>query len=316
MSVPKILVVGGNGFLGSAICKAAVGKGWEVSSMSSSGKPYKTLKGHTPSWVEKVNWKKGNAFEPETYKNLIKEKESIIHTLGILLENSNYKQSLKKGNLFELFSNVLLSNEKEKNNPLLSLKNEKNENQLGYEGINKNSALKVLDTFLSEPFSLNLNQPKQKQFIYISAADAFKPLIPSKYIETKREAEFEIIRKCELYNNKESLNKGNIKPILIRPGLMYHPHIRPLTTLPAFLIDISSKLSLKLGGKNPFASNSFFYGTLESFKTFPLHVDHVALSILKSIEDSRQGIIDKNNLGQARIIEVSEMRELAGLGKS
>lgn len=34
MSVPRLLVVGGNGYLGSAVCKAAVAKGWDVASMS------------------------------------------------------------------------------------------------------------------------------------------------------------------------------------------------------------------------------------------------------------------------------------------
>lgn len=33
MSIPSLLVVGGNGFLGSAICKGAVAKGWNVASI-------------------------------------------------------------------------------------------------------------------------------------------------------------------------------------------------------------------------------------------------------------------------------------------
>ncbi|KAG2749730.1 hypothetical protein P692DRAFT_201865251 [Suillus brevipes Sb2] len=49
----KILVVGGNGFVGSAVCKAALARGMGVTSVSSSGKPYRTPKGHTPDWAEK-----------------------------------------------------------------------------------------------------------------------------------------------------------------------------------------------------------------------------------------------------------------------
>jgi len=50
----KILVVGGNGFIGSAVCKAALARGMEVTSISSSGRPYRTPKGHTPAWASKV----------------------------------------------------------------------------------------------------------------------------------------------------------------------------------------------------------------------------------------------------------------------
>lgn len=36
----KIVVAGGNGFLGSRICKAAVGRGWEVTSLSYASQPF------------------------------------------------------------------------------------------------------------------------------------------------------------------------------------------------------------------------------------------------------------------------------------
>ncbi|WWC57867.1 uncharacterized protein I303_100402 [Kwoniella dejecticola CBS 10117] len=321
MAVPKLLVVGGNGFLGSAICKAAVGKGWEVSSMSSSGRPYTTPAGHTPSWVQQVSWQSGDAFNPESYRNLVSDRTSVVHTLGILLENSEYKRSIRQGNLLGLASNFLQSSGlvpgRGEGNPLKTDK----ERKTGYEGMNRDSALKVLDTFLStstpsfSTSSSTSSSSPTRQFVYISAADAFRPLIPSRYIETKREAELEIARRCNVYNEESGNSDDGVKPMIIRPGLMYHPHIRPLTTLPAFLIDISSKLSLKTGGQNPFASKSPLYGALESLKTFPLHVDHVASAVLKAIEDSRNGNThEASSLGGARVMEVPEMRHLAGLG--
>ncbi|KAG1861114.1 mitochondrial protein [Suillus subalutaceus] len=60
----KILVVGGNGFVGSAVCKAALARG--MGGHHSSGKPYRTPKGHTPDWAEKV----------------------LVHTIGTLLDNT------------------------------------------------------------------------------------------------------------------------------------------------------------------------------------------------------------------------------------
>ncbi|RVX14410.1 Uncharacterized protein, chloroplastic [Vitis vinifera] len=50
----RVVVLGGNGFVGSAICKAAVSKGIEVTSLSRSGRP-----SQSSSWVDQVNWVTG-----------------------------------------------------------------------------------------------------------------------------------------------------------------------------------------------------------------------------------------------------------------
>ncbi|XP_021318326.1 uncharacterized protein At1g32220, chloroplastic isoform X1 [Sorghum bicolor] len=47
----KIVVLGGSGFVGSAICKAAVATGIEVVSFSRSGRP-----AYSDPWVDQVNW--------------------------------------------------------------------------------------------------------------------------------------------------------------------------------------------------------------------------------------------------------------------
>lgn len=51
-----------------------------------------------------------------------------------------------------------------------------------------------------------------RNFVYISAADCFRPLIPAKYIETKRQAEFGIRRRVEEHP------ESRITPSFIRPG--------------------------------------------------------------------------------------------------
>lgn len=53
----KLVVLGGSGFVGSAICKAAVSKGIEVTSLSRSGRPRVS-----ESWVDQVNWIPGDVF--------------------------------------------------------------------------------------------------------------------------------------------------------------------------------------------------------------------------------------------------------------
>lgn len=70
---------------------------------------------------------------------------------------------------------------------------------------------------------------------------------------------------------------------------MYHPHVRPISTLPAFLLSLSASLPIP----NPFASKSFLNGALESLSTHPIHVDHVASAVLKCIEDEEmRGVVD------------------------
>ncbi|ONM62590.1 NAD(P)-binding Rossmann-fold superfamily protein [Zea mays] len=49
-----IVVLGGSGFVGSAICRAAVSKGIEVVSFSRSGRP-----SYSDPWVDQVNWLPG-----------------------------------------------------------------------------------------------------------------------------------------------------------------------------------------------------------------------------------------------------------------
>lgn len=50
----KLCIFGGNGFVGSAIARKAVARGWAVTSLSRSGRPFETPAGHTPAWVHKV----------------------------------------------------------------------------------------------------------------------------------------------------------------------------------------------------------------------------------------------------------------------
>lgn len=99
--------------------------------------------------------------------------------------------------------------------------------EIGYEGTNRDSggatpfywgseradgtlALRVLHTMVDTPSSAPTTSTRP--FVYISAADAFRPLVPARYIETKRQAELEIARRC-----CENPDVG-VRPVFIRPG--------------------------------------------------------------------------------------------------
>ena len=88
----RLLVVGGNGFVGSAVCKQALSRGWEVISISGSGRPFRTPRGHAPTWTtsDKMQWHKADAFDKDAYRDLAASCTAAVHTVGILME-SNYK---------------------------------------------------------------------------------------------------------------------------------------------------------------------------------------------------------------------------------
>ncbi|KAK0588410.1 hypothetical protein LWI29_000605 [Acer saccharum] len=72
----RVVVLGGSGFVGSAICKAAVTKGIEVVSLSRSGRP--TYPG---SWVDQVTWIPGDVFYAN-WDEVLVGATAVVSTLG------------------------------------------------------------------------------------------------------------------------------------------------------------------------------------------------------------------------------------------
>ncbi|CAM6101101.1 unnamed protein product [Calypogeia fissa] len=72
----RIVILGGNGFVGSAIAKAAVGQDMEVVSLSRSGRP-----SGTGSWLEKVTWIAGDVFYTD-WDMVLQGATVVVSTLG------------------------------------------------------------------------------------------------------------------------------------------------------------------------------------------------------------------------------------------
>lgn len=79
----KLLVLGGNGFVGSHVCKEAVKRGLTVSSLSRSGRP----SGHE-LWVNNVFWHQGDVLFPESLKDAMNGVTSVISCIGGFGSNS------------------------------------------------------------------------------------------------------------------------------------------------------------------------------------------------------------------------------------
>ncbi|KAF9246307.1 mitochondrial protein [Melanogaster broomeanus] len=297
----KILVVGGNGFIGSAVCKAALARGMQVTSISSSGRPYTTPKGHTPAWVSKVQWLKADALLPETYAGLLPGVNAVVHTLGTLLEDGRYKTALANGDVLGLLGAFGGGG-----NPL-----ERGAGRGSYEVMNRDSALRVCEAFVSSKPVREITD--SRPFIYLSAEDISRPIIPARYIETKREAEQRISQLLR--------DRTDHRGVFVRPSLVYHAHHRPLTSPLAALIDLSASMHASvpdglptpssvlraLGHAFPSSQGSQMSSPLNSIANAlsipPIHVEHVAEAICVALDPARD---------IKGVVGVREMRELIG----
>ncbi|XP_058191284.1 uncharacterized protein At1g32220, chloroplastic isoform X1 [Rhododendron vialii] len=72
----RVVVLGGSGFVGSAICKAAVSKGIEVMSLSRSGRP-----SYTDPWVDQVTWMPGDVFYAN-WDEVLPGATAVVSTIG------------------------------------------------------------------------------------------------------------------------------------------------------------------------------------------------------------------------------------------
>ncbi|KAK1228427.1 hypothetical protein PQX77_008565 [Marasmius sp. AFHP31] len=261
-----------------------------------------------------VTWLKGNAFDPSTFSHVLPEVGGVVHTIGTLFEDGGvYKAALREGDVPKLvggFFNTVMENING-SNPLAQKQREGS-----YERLNRDSALRVCEAFVQS--GKGKAYPKPRPFVFISAEDFSRPIIPSRYIETKREAEQGI---DTLVSTKPDQYRG----VYIRPSLVYHAHYRPLTTPAAALFDLSAALHTKgppgvpkpadvlrrLGNtlsprSHPPEGHVDLGSTLESVANAltipPIHVDHVGDAVAVALQlDSLRGPVG-----------VQMMRELIG----
>jgi len=246
-----------------------------------------------------VQWLKADALQPETYSHLLPGVSAIVHTLGTLLPDTRYKDALRTQDLTGAIGSLVQSLIGTERNPL-------DERPNGYETLNRDSAVRVAEAFLNSSDDYAETQ-QPRPFVYISAEDIFRPVIPAAYIESKREAEERIERMIE--------GKTNYRGVYLRPSLVYHPHLRPYTAPVAALLDLSSTVQSNLPKGVPRPSE-LLHGlsqtltgtpsTLDSIARAlslpPIHVDQVAEAICVAADRRREDV--------RGVYGVREMREL------
>jgi len=222
-----------------------------------------------PAWSTSVTWAKGDILKPASYTIHLQNADAVVHTMGILLE-ADYKgvisgkESIVSG-LSRAFSPTKAGSAADPLNraPGAELGKGEKDGQITYELINRDSAIALAQESERE---------NVKTFVYISAA-AGAPMLPARYITTKREAESTIASQLV-----------KLRSIFVRPGFLY---------------DTSRKFTLPIAASGMVGStmNSLVGGSLT--KLFgaavekPLKADLVADAVVEAIEDEgMRGVID------------------------
>jgi hypothetical protein len=158
-----------------------------------------------PPWANKVAWERADILKPKTYNSILQNATAVVHSMGILLE-ADYKGVLSgRESPLSGLQRAFAPSKSESQNPLerhsnQDLKPQEKNGQITYELMNRDSAI----TLAKETSRSNI-----PAFVYISAAGG-APVLPARYIQTKREAESIITREFP-----------NMRSVFFRPGILY-----------------------------------------------------------------------------------------------
>lgn len=232
-----------------------------------------------PSWSHKVSWERADILRPATYAPLLKGVDYVVHSMGILLE-ADYKgivsgKESPLAGLQKMFAPV-----RERGiNPLEKksgedIKPADPNDQFSYEVMNRDSAVALAKHAAEE---------KASAFCYISATGG-APIMPSRYISTKRQAESII-----------STSFPEMRAVFVRPPMMY---------------DSSRKLTLAMAAMTG-AGSIFTKLTGNYLKDFmgaagakPLQVEAVAEAVVEALGDE----------AVEGPVEIAQIEELANKG--
>lgn len=249
--------------MGSRICKAAAHRGWSVTSISRSGTPHwssVSSSSEPPDWSANVSWLKGDVLDPSSYTHHLDGADAVIHSMGILLE-ADYKGVISgKESPIKGLQRAFSATKAGTQNPLdrkegETLRPQESDGQLTYEVMNRDTALSLAKESV---------QRKVPTFLYISAA-AGTPILPARYITTKREAESLI-----------STTFPTMRTIFIRAPFMYDSS-RTFTLPIAAAGGVASMINSAVGGRLTWLMGA---GGIK-----PLKADLVGEAVIEALDD-------------------------------
>jgi hypothetical protein len=209
-----------------------------------------------------VTWERADILKPSAYGPLLKSTDYVVHSMGILLE-ADYKGVLSgKESPISGLQRAFSATKGGSQNPLTrnrdeDLKPQEKDGQLTYELMNRDSAITLAKEASTE---------KVSTFLYISAAGG-APVLPKRYIETKREAESTIASEFP-----------TMRSIFIRPGFLYDSS-RAFTVPLAAMTRAGAVFNSVTGG--------IFGGIMGVAGTKPLKADLVAEAAVEALSDAK-----------------------------
>ena len=278
----RLLVVGGNGFVGKAVCRRAVRRKIQVTSLSRSGRPMN----ETGEWADKVEWKMGDANDPDVAREAVEECDAIVSTVGTMVDSSwpagarqlymNMKKNFQSGGggggiqagLAGL-ANVLNS---ASSTGSFDASGDSTDGENTYERLNRDVHLTVA--------SAASRSESVSSFVYFSAVppnvlNSKVPLV-QRYFSTKMETE----------NALQQYDPNTLRCPILRPTVMYddeHLH----TLAPAALSKVSSLLDSMV-----FAQFGF-RDVPHLLPSPPVFVDTVAECAIEAAFDNQiQGVLE------------------------
>ncbi len=222
---------------------------------------------------------------------MLNDADAVVHSMGILLE-ADYKGVITgKESPWSGLSRAFSATKGGSQNPLdrkegEALEPQEKDGQLTYELMNRDSGRKVsverrksliltdvfpAITLAQEAFSQNV-----PSFVFISAA-AGAPMLPKRYITTKRDAEFTI-----------AFSLPKLRSIFIRPGFLYDSS-RMFTMPIAAAGSVGNMVNSMIGGRLSWIAGA----AVEK----PLKPDLVAEAVVEAIEDSSvRGVVGTSDI--------------------
>ncbi|HEU4454834.1 MAG TPA: NAD-dependent epimerase/dehydratase family protein [Longimicrobium sp.] len=89
----KIFVIGGSGFIGREVCRAAVEAGHEVLALARSGAP----RGDAP-WIGATDWVVADVLDPGAWRERLAGCGAVIHCVGIIAESAAHDATFERIN--------------------------------------------------------------------------------------------------------------------------------------------------------------------------------------------------------------------------
>jgi nucleoside-diphosphate-sugar epimerase len=194
----KLLVIGGNGFVGREVCKRAVQNGFTVTSLSRRGE----CPDPNDEFLSQVNWQAGNALDKGTITKAVDSADAVVHCIGLLFDINSGLTSL---------------------NRFTSASGSKPDAESTYDNITRKTALLLIAALNARAMQRRLLGQGRIPMAFVSCAEAgwpdvkFGPQVEQaspdwlqRYLVAKRAVEAEL-----------SKSTSNVRPIVMRPSLIW-----------------------------------------------------------------------------------------------